>query len=112
MKYSVGRTGAAGIGPEHLPEPQPRGGGAAAAELGQRSLVHRVGRRSGRAAARLRRIARRRRARRRGGVVLLRRARLELGPELAQPLLALAGELLQLHQLLLDVVEILRDIAL
>ena len=36
----------------------------------------------------------------------LRAARLQPGAELGEPLLALAGELLQLHQLLLDVVEV------
>ena len=37
--------------------------------------------------------------------------RLELGAQLAQALLTLAGQLLQLHQLLLDVVQVGRQIA-
>ena len=47
-----------------------------------------------------------------GGALDLRAACLELGLELAQPLLALPGELLDLHQLLLDVVQVGAEIAL
>ena len=102
----ITRMRARGICLEHLPETDPRRAGAAAAELSKRGLVHLV-RRCVDGSLGSRTITRG------GGRALdLGAAHLHLVAELAQPLLALTRELLQLNELLLDVVEVGAEIAL